>query len=785
MKLCKMIIKSYKTIKNIEININSDATLIVGKNNIGKSNVLKALNLFFTNLSNPKSEPIITDEDFRHNTERTVVVLQFNKIAEHLEIINNNISILRKKKTTNMKLLKELEYDYYIISCFINRFSRIQVRLEIRRNTNKKIITIIDKPRTRSKKKYDELIIKRYLFEKYFPKDFKILSNDNKNNWDFYKNLKLIQKSENLYTISYNDLEKDIKFLKNELKELNVEYVENYLINYISRIEKFLYIPAYRGGKKEREDILNRLFDIIIEDLVTTRGITIPYDTVTDAIWGTGKNSNKYNLDRVIKERISELVNNLTNNTISTIQNVEFETLQNKEIRRQILRIMIGKPSLYLNDGVKTSFEAKGTGIQSSFMITLMKALSEFEFKNSRNIILVVEEPEAFTHPQLTREIIDIMMYTKKSESIQFIITTHSPVIVNYINAENIIRLSEKFSKTQKETINITNIENLELTENEWNLINRVSNIEMSEIVFSDLVIFVEGESDKVIFDLFLKKLLPDIYHKISIVAIGGNYQIFKFLKLFKYFAIDWLYIADKDSFVEKSFSENDELTLRNISDFFNKYQIGEAFQEAFRNVLNNHVVSKISIKSTISSGIKRGALIKRLDEIISVGDSLKDELFTIISEKLNESFISDDDSFEIINKFNLKLFEHNIPFFSLESDLEGLIINKHTLEFANIVFKNEYENAFNTYEEKTKTYSESEKIRELRKCIGSKNSNIERIANSAKSRKKPHIPLEIISNYLSNIDEPNKENFRNIIFENFPNLNSLVKLIYKHKSFK
>ena len=51
MKIKRVKIRNYKTIKNITVNFSPDITLVVGKNNIGKSNVLKALEIFFNNIN--------------------------------------------------------------------------------------------------------------------------------------------------------------------------------------------------------------------------------------------------------------------------------------------------------------------------------------------------------------------------------------------------------------------------------------------------------------------------------------------------------------------------------------------------------------------------------------------------------------------------------------------------------------------------------------------------------------------------------------------------------------
>lgn len=45
MYISKVKIKNYRSIKDLTINFNPDKNIIVGKNNLGKSNIIKAINI--------------------------------------------------------------------------------------------------------------------------------------------------------------------------------------------------------------------------------------------------------------------------------------------------------------------------------------------------------------------------------------------------------------------------------------------------------------------------------------------------------------------------------------------------------------------------------------------------------------------------------------------------------------------------------------------------------------------------------------------------------------------
>jgi predicted ATP-dependent endonuclease of OLD family len=771
MKLSKVKIKSYKTIKEIELSINEISTLIVGKNNIGKSNVLKSLELFYNNLGSKKKDAIIEKEDYRFNTERVEVRVTFDDISNQLIKLKERIDKERSKRI-NKEILYSFELLYLQFETLKSQRNKLEVVLEIKRKNNSKNFDINYKPSDVKIKKYTTLLLKRNLFETIYPVEFTKLLNEKTIAWDFYKNVNLTETKEK-YQITYGELSGEIDKSDYKTPKTDIDSLKSNVIQYLSETQRFLYVPAYRGEKEERNEILDRLFNIIIDDLITTRGVTKDYDTITDAIWGTGKFSNKQNIDSVISKRTESLIEKITKDSISSITGFEFDRPNRKEIRRGILKLMIGKPSLFLNDGVKTSFASKGTGIQSSFMITLMKALSEFEFINSTDILLVIEEPEAFTHPQLTREIMDLMLEVEDSNT-QFIIASHSPVVVNYVKARNIVRLAEVCPPEKiKYTINAVNYDT-NYSEEDWNLIDRITDVNLSEIVFADYVLFVEGEGDKAILELLLKEVLPKTFHKLSIVSISGNYQIFKLLKLLQYFTIPWILITDKDSFVDKTFEDEIKITLRSLDEFFTKYQISEDFKQSYTDVLNNHLVDKIISKSSVASGRKMGQLLKKIKDIKpGINESIKTELFEIITDKMNSPFITDEDSLKITNSFNQKMIDNEIPLYSLESDLEGFIVNLNTYNNAYSVYRKYFNDKADNFDKETEHFTPKEKVRHLRECLGSKTSSLKRIQNKAKPVKKPHIPIEIISDYLYENDIEN-------LLEIFPNLEMITSFIKK-----
>ena len=97
---------------------------------------------------------------------------------------------------------------------------------------------------------------------------------------------------------------------------------------------------------------------------------------------------------------------------------------------------------IFVNDGIDRPINEKGTGIQSAIIIALFSLYCE-KFHNSSSL-LIAEEPELFLHPQAKRVISsELDKFIKDSESTerQLIISTHSTEFLKNVDPYNIIRI--------------------------------------------------------------------------------------------------------------------------------------------------------------------------------------------------------------------------------------------------------------------------------------------------------------------------------------------------------
>lgn len=86
------------------------------------------------------------------------------------------------------------------------------------------------------------------------------------------------------------------------------------------------------------------------------------------------------------------------------------------------------------NCNVETIVPHQGHGLQRVLIMTLLQTLAEIESSGEellRPVVLAVEEPELYMHPQMERKMRDALRKLALQEGFQVICTTHSPVFLD------------------------------------------------------------------------------------------------------------------------------------------------------------------------------------------------------------------------------------------------------------------------------------------------------------------------------------------------------------------
>ena len=217
--------------------------------------------------------------------------------------------------------------------------------------------------------------------------------------------------------------------------------------------------------------------------------------------------------------------------------------------------------AISINDGVETDVLAKGHGLQRCIVFTLLQTL----ILNQRNqlvpgqeqgqpapvapIILLIEEPELYIHPQLAKLFFDVM--ASFSQTDQVIYTTHSPLYVDAFRSEN-VAIVEKVDAATGTRIRVCNSKAFDgLTEHKIFQGLSKLNSGINELFFARRVLLVEGPEDVIAVTATLQKI-GRIANRIeeldwSLVSCGGKSSIPFFQRVLNAFAIPYAVLHDLD----------------------------------------------------------------------------------------------------------------------------------------------------------------------------------------------------------------------------------------------
>ena len=241
MKLKKISIRNYKTIKRLSVDFFNDITLIVGKNNIGKSNVLKAIEIFFKCLEGRNPADLEYD-DFVKNSTQLYLSITFSNIDKLEKSLKKSLRDESSKKRSNQERIKYYETLYRTFQLLNNRFHEFDVSLIIpRSNIEDFKFEITNVANGKKKQKFEEIITKRYYADKFIQEIFKE-KQQSIQEWFDYGWLKLENRDNNKIALIYDGKETEVNIEK--ISDLSQNTIDKNVLDYIALTQKFFYVRA-------------------------------------------------------------------------------------------------------------------------------------------------------------------------------------------------------------------------------------------------------------------------------------------------------------------------------------------------------------------------------------------------------------------------------------------------------------------------------------------------------------------------------------------------------------
>lgn len=194
-----------------------------------------------------------------------------------------------------------------------------------------------------------------------------------------------------------------------------------------------------------------------------------------------------------------------------------------------------------------------GAGFQNAIVLAILKA---FEDRKKQGALFLIEEPEMYLHPQMQRSLYKTIRQI--GETNQVIYITHSPHFVTIPEFNEIVIVSKNNNGTHIKKSTLKTSDALK------NKFRKELDPERNEMFFARKLLIVEGDTEKMAFPEFAKRMGIDFDGVGStIIEVGGKRNLIDFVDLAISFEIPVGLVYDTDSSDFKK-DEKDEETKYN-----------------------------------------------------------------------------------------------------------------------------------------------------------------------------------------------------------------------------
>jgi|TARA_B110001469_G_scaffold19_1_gene41 putative ATP-dependent endonuclease of OLD family len=414
MYLKKLKLLNFRSYQSIEIEFDQNLNVIIGKNDIGKSTILEALDIFF---GQERIKIDITDKN----------VFQGSEMA-----ISCSFIIDQKKE--------------YLID------TDVKTNLKDEFLLNKDGLLEIKKVWDCSKDKITATSLKTFIVSEY-PKEFsesplptlkiedlkKILENVDNSDIAFALHDKLNNNElEGLEIGPYSsDMDTKIPIKIDKRKRADIRKAIYQVIN-----DKELKTVELAIDKEDGKNIWNSistdlpLFFLFQSDRAnkdTDKEVQDPLKVITKTAIGNV-------LDKLeeVKELIKQSAELIGNETIKKLEEMNPELAKvlkpdvtNKAWDTLFSFSFIGDDNIPMNK--------RGSGVRRLILLNYFRAEAERQNSSNKTVIYAIEEPETSQHPNHQVLLINALNEIAQKDSHQVIITTHSPEIAKQSKSENLI----------------------------------------------------------------------------------------------------------------------------------------------------------------------------------------------------------------------------------------------------------------------------------------------------------------------------------------------------------
>jgi len=378
MKIVSLTLENFRSYRApVTITFN-DLTVLIGKNDIGKSSVLEALDIFF---DNRKIDTGDINIEAKANGETAKLTVVFSNLPDHID--------LDAGAKTN------LDEEY-----LLNADGYLEIHKEYVNLTKPKTFIICNHPSNESANDLLELKIKQ----------LQDRVNDLNIEGDFKANV------------------------KNELRKAIWQSFGDKLVLANSRIE------ISQDGVKDIWDKLNPLLPLFALFQADRKNDEKDKEIQDPLKFAAEVALKKYEkILNAIKDRVEKDVTEVANLTIGKLQEMNEDVAQQLKLHfaPELKWADLFKPTLTSDD---VPMNKRGSGVRRLLLINFFRAEAERRRleKDIPNVIYAIEEPETSQHPDWQKKLMDALKELAENGIAQIITTTHSPSLASLVEVENI-----------------------------------------------------------------------------------------------------------------------------------------------------------------------------------------------------------------------------------------------------------------------------------------------------------------------------------------------------------
>lgn len=340
-------------------------------------------------------------------------------------------------------------------------------------------------------------------------------------------------------------------------------------------LPEFQYFESDRNIAEETKTSTNALLGQLLEDVIES----VPEENKENLQDALDEVNQQLNEDEKFDE-IEELERGIQT---KLDQHVPINDL-NLQVSVPDLEDILTNVDVSVDDGVDTDIQSMGSGLHTSFILACLWQLSEQD-KNNQDVIFGLEEPENDLHPHAQRQLYDTLDDLSRQD-FQVFMSTHSAFLVSVDDLFDTIRVEKQGNESR-----IHSVDRSEFEEEDIESIRSKITPENNEIFFSRAVLLCEGQSEWQtipVLNSMLHETEKEVFAfdrlGISLVEVNGKLGFKNLLKMANMFNIPSIVLIDNDRDVDDGHEELVRI-LRERSDEL--LELPDDFEDQFFRVIS------------------------------------------------------------------------------------------------------------------------------------------------------------------------------------------------------